>query len=236
MVVLDVSVYSLDLTESEGLGINWNLVYNNLRSAGVGIGSGADLLEPNSLSFTIINPTDQANGSSVLIDALAEQGKVSMITQSTSSTLSGFPVPVQVAEETSYVDEVSTVLVADAGAQTTISSASVTTGFSVTMLPVVLDTKEVLMHVQLSLSNLRGLREFAIGDIRVERPQVDSAQLIETTKVPSNGVLVLHGFQQDRLRSDLRGIGSPKFTALGGSSEADQRRRLIVVTVSPRII
>lgn len=237
-VVLDVRLYAVDLRADESYGIDWNIVWGSM-----GSNFGVDGLSPGAapapgsgnLNIGVINPTSPFNGSSLLLSALSSQGNVSTITTAGVSTLSGKPAPVQLAEEFTYAASVATNLVPDVGSTTTITPGTRTTGFSMVALPIVTRGDELLLQLQVNLSSLRELKTFSAGGMAVQQPNIDSRQLFQTVKLRSGQTLVLSGFEQERLMSNLAGIGSPKFMGLGGSRAAQRTRTVLVLTVTPRV-
>ena len=238
MVIMSVEVYSVDLRNTEHYGIDWNLAYKNLADGwGVNLSSfGPDLIDANQANLSIFDGNSRWNTSQAFFNALSAQGDVSVETTATLATLSGRPVPLQVAKQTGYISEVNTTLVPDVGAQTEITQSTLTTGFSMQFLPMITSPEELLMQLQLNISALRDLREVGFGELRAEAPEVDSRQVQQAVRLRNGQTLVLSGFEQTELRSDRRGMGDPNFTALGGGQESGRNRTALVVLITPRVV
>lgn len=239
-VVLDVKVFSIENTASDNYGISWDAIWQSLGSSVAAniISPGANITDSTGMEFTVVDPTSPFNGSSMLIEALSRQGDLQQLTSATVATLSGKAVPVQVAEETSYLASTQVTLVADAGAQVTRTPGLVTTGFSMVLLPVVTSGDELLLQMQVNLSSLREIRRIgseADGSL-IESPLVDSRQILQNVRIESGQTLVLSGFEQDSIRNDARGVGSAKFMGLGGGRNSDRRRSTLVVMLTPRVM
>lgn len=237
-VVVDVRVINVELSSAENYGINWHGVY---RALGDKIGYAFDTMsqapaDVSSLNLSVINPNSPAYGSNLLLQALATQGDLSIKTSATAVTLSGQPVPVQVANELSYISGSEVSQSALGNVQITRRLATATTGFSMTLLPVVLDNNDVMLQFTISLSSLRQLRQDGVGEARIEMPNIDSRQFMQRVKLRSGSTLVMSGFEQDSLQGDARGIGSPNFAWLGGGSNARRGRTVLVVILTPRVI
>ncbi|OJY94452.1 MAG: type IVB pilus formation outer membrane protein, R64 PilN family [Lysobacterales bacterium 63-13] len=238
-VIVDVRVYSVDLLESESYGIDWNLVWENISGkyrAVTNLSAGPVNADASRLNLSVIDNGNTYGGSSALLRALSQQGNVTIKSSAAVVTLSNQPAPVQIAEETTYLAESATQLVANAGAATTLTQGKVVTGFSMNVLPVVLDSNDVLLQLQLNLSSLRGLREIVSGGQRIEAPQVDARQFLQRVKLMSGSTLVLSGFEQDRINADARGMGKPTFTLTGGSRNGERKHTVLVVTLTPKVI
>lgn len=239
-VAIDVRVYALEVEEGASQGIDWNIIYEKTSGffRSVASSGGNSSVDANGIGFGILDPMDNYSGSTVLLNALAESGKLTIKTSATLATLSNRPVPLQIADQTGYVSSVQTTLVPDAGAQTTVTADSVTTGFSANLLPVVMKNDEVMLQVQITLSALQQLRRIAFGEDgdAIEQPEVASRQVMQNVRLRSGASLVLTGFEQESLRSDDRGIGSPTFTLAGGSRGTTSGRTVLVVMITPKVI
>lgn len=237
-IAIDVKVYNVEFEDNDAYGINWNAVWQTMTSKyqlgfdmTTNIPAGAG-----NLGINVIDEDSNFAGSSALVEALSEQGNLTVTTTASVVTMNNQPVPVQVAEQTAYVPSATTTLAEGGFAQTTITTATLTTGFSMNVLPIVIDKNEMLMQLSLNLSTLRGIRTIGTGETQVEAPQVDSRQFLQRVRIGSGNMLVLSGFEQERLRSDLRGIGDPGFTLAGGSKQSERRRSVLVITLTPRIL
>jgi type IVB pilus formation R64 PilN family outer membrane protein len=237
-VRIDTKVFTLELTDAESYGIDWSGVWESVASKyGVTASSfgNVDPLQAAQVSVSVLDPQNRFSGSNVVLSALAQQGKLATVTSSANVTLSSRPVPVQVTRETGYIDSIQTSLVANAGAQTTVTTSSVTTGFAMQLLPVVLDGADVLMQAQVTLSNLRDLRRIQVGQNAVERPEVDARQFLQQVKMKSGSTLVLAGFEADVLQGAHKGV-LPATILTGGSRSTSKSRSVLVILITPVII
>jgi type IVB pilus formation R64 PilN family outer membrane protein len=237
-VVIDVNLYSVVLNRQENYGLDWNLVWQNVGGRYQVTSSASPEVNPNaaSLALSVIDPTYTFGGSKVMFNALSQQGNVSVKTSLPVVTLSNQPVPYQIAQQTSYIASIQTNLVANAGAQTTVTPGQITTGFTMNVLPIVLDSSEILLQVQLNLSTLDNLRSVTNSGQTIELPDVNSRQLMQKVRIHSGSTLVMSGFDQTENNTDGRGIGSPKFSLLGGSQTSQAKHTVLVVTITPRVV
>ncbi|SUG86685.1 lipoprotein [Salmonella enterica subsp. enterica] len=84
-VRLNVQVLSVSTSRKELLGLDWNIVYKSLRSAGASLNNvSGDIANATSASVSILDSATgnaaKFAGSSMLIKALSEQGDVSVVT------------------------------------------------------------------------------------------------------------------------------------------------------------
>jgi type IVB pilus formation R64 PilN family outer membrane protein len=237
-VLLDVRVYAIEQSSGEDYGIDWSMVYRSLdgRYRIDALGRSDADIDNSGMLVTLMDPTSRIAGSQALVRALSTQGRLSNVTSAAVVTLSGTPVPVQVGEETGYVESSEQTVVPNVGVTTTRTVATVSTGFSMQLLPVLISSEELLLQLQLNLSQLRDLQQFGTDANAVQRPLKDSRQTMQSVRLKTGQTLVLSGFEQDSLRSDHRGIGSPGFQAAGGGRKGTERRTILVITVTPRVL
>lgn len=237
-LAVSVEVYSVELTEDERYGIDWQIVWESLsgRYRGLTESFGETGAQTNAFGIGVIDAAHNYAGSSVLLNALSQQGDVDTETTATFMTLSGQTVPVQVGEEFTFIESVQTNQVADAGIQTTRTLGSRTIGFSMNATPKVIANQEILFRLQITLNNLRELRQAGSGNELIEAPHTDTRQFLNEVKIRSGETLVLSGFEQQRLRTNARGIGSPKMTVAGGSRTGERRRTVLVILLTPRLV
>lgn len=235
-VLLNVKVFSIDFTREDQYGIDWNALYEQAgtkiswaSSAGLsGLGNGSIGLMKGGLDAT------------ALIHALSSQGKVSILTQPSITTLNLQAAPMEVIHEQSYVSSISSSLVQGVGAQTTLNPATVTTGFTMGLLPYVMNNNQLLLQYSIKLSDLENLASFTSGEgqtaATVQLPEVSRRAFNQKVKINSGETLILSGFEQEHLSSHLKGTGSPENQSLGGERDAENKRSVLVIMITPMVL
>ncbi len=239
-VLLNVKVLTVSLSDDNEFGINWTLLYTSLADEyGIGL-SNQSTASPDAISGSInilTGGNSRFAGSSVLVNALAKQGNVSVLTQPSVATLNNEPVPVQVARQTSYLAQVLTTQVADVGTSTSLTPGTVTTGFNMNLLPYILpDDETILLQYSINLSALNDIRRVESGDSAIEIPEVDNRIFSQKVKIRSGETLVLSGFEQSSTDSTRTGVGSSRFWLLGGGKRESKSRDVLVVLISPIVM
>lgn len=237
-VAIDVRVISLELRDSDSYGINWNVIREALNGRTLTTVSTASAapIGVNSIGVEVIDPAYNYAGTNVVLQALSEQGNLSVVYSDSAVTMTGRPVTVRVGEQIGYIAENSQTVVPNVGVVRESKAAVVNTGVAMTILPVVTDDNQVLMQVDFSLNSLRELRK--LGDPAnggVEQPTLTPRELSSSVRVKSGATIALRGLEQDSTRVDARGIGSPVFSLLGGGSNAEKRRTVLLVLLTPRV-
>ncbi|HEY4542821.1 MAG TPA: PilN family type IVB pilus formation outer membrane protein [Noviherbaspirillum sp.] len=231
-VVINVTVLSVNLNDTDEYGIDWNLVYNDLRRT---YNLATNLPVPqvnNSFSIGVIGSSRLA-GSTAVINALSKQGKVRRQTTASVVTLNNQPVPVQVAKQTSYLASMETSVVAQVGTTTTLTAGTVTSGFNMSILPHVLTNGTVLLQFSTDISTLRDIREVESGLSRIEVPELDTRNFLQRVSMKSGETLIISGFEQTDENLDRNGTGKANNYLLGGGYKAGSAKESIVILITP---
>jgi type IVB pilus formation R64 PilN family outer membrane protein len=229
-VVLNVKILSVTFDRTDQYGVDWNLAYNSARLGSQMI-SPADVDGANANVHVLKGPFKD---SSLLVKALSAQGKVSIVTQPSVTTLNLQAVPMQVATQTGYVASVTSNQVAQVGTSVGIEPGTVTTGFNMMLLPYAMADRQVLLQYNISLSNLAKLETFGDKNTgQVQLPTVDLRAFAQKVRLRSGETLALSGFEQNSDTSKRSGVGSPNNQALGGSRYGEKHHSVIVILITP---
>lgn len=231
-VMINVTVLSVTLDDSDDYGINWNLVYNNLRQQ-YGITSSYAATTGSNLFTAGIIGNSKFSGSTAVINALSKQGKVRRQTTASVITLNNQPVPVQVAKQTTYLQASQTTLVSQVGQSTTLVPGTVTSGFNMSILPHVLTNGTVLLQFSTDISSLRQIREVQSGTSKIESPEIDTRNFLQRVAMKPNETLIISGFEQTDENLNRQGVGSARNYALGGGLKAGSSKESIVILITP---
>lgn len=236
-VVINVTVLSVSLNEADEYGINWNLIYNTL-NAKYGIRNTV-AASANAVGFSagiLSTSTSKFAGSTVLINALSEQGKVRRQTTASVVTLNNQPVPVQVARQTSYLQSSQTTVTAQVGTTTSLIPGTVTSGFNMSILPHVLSNGTVMLQFSTDISALRSIRTVTSNGSTIESPEMDTRNFLQRVSMKSNETLVISGFEQTDENTDNSGVGHPGNFLFGGGIKANSNKEVIVILITPTMV
>ncbi|MDV5280076.1 hypothetical protein [Leclercia adecarboxylata] len=182
-VALNVEVLSVGNSRNEDFRIDWNLVYKSLHTAGATLNNATGDLTGGISAGTTILDTATGNaakfaGSSLLLKALSEQGDVSVVTSQSNTVTNLTPVPIQMADQTVYVAGSATTATPDVGATTTLTPGMITTGFNMTLLPLIQETGNVQLQVNFNLSDPPTIRNYTSkdGNTYIEMPYTNCAR------------------------------------------------------------
>jgi type IVB pilus formation R64 PilN family outer membrane protein len=236
-VILEVEVLQVDLRQEQHLGINWSAVGSFLDAANI-----STLVSPTSLTPYSGNTggalTFSRGNFKLLIAALEEFGKVNTAYSAVLTTTNRQPVPLGVTSNEGYLKQVAAGTVSSTGASTgsTLTAGTITTGFSLVVTPMVLDSGRVLLESALSVTALRDLKSFSsgVGPLMnsIQLPAIDEFSTLQRLSVKLGDTLVMTGFEREiLLRDDLdvvRGV-------IPGSQRSKSMRQSTVIIITPRL-
>jgi type IVB pilus formation R64 PilN family outer membrane protein len=232
-VVLNVKILNVAFDREDQYGIDWNLAYNTAPFGG-GLSNATDVAG-SIVSFRVLR--GPFKDSSLFIKALSKQGKVSVVTQPSVTTMNLQAVPMQVAQQTAYVASVTNTAVAQVGALGGIEPGTITTGFNMMLLPYVMPDNQVLLQYNISLSDLTEIADFGTEKTgKVQLPTVSLRAFAQKVRLRSGETLALSGFEQNQNMSKRSGVGSPDNPLLGGVRSGRVQHSVIVILITPVVV
>lgn len=238
-VVVNVRVLSIDANQSNGYGVNWDAFYKNLSSNfGLSLTSntpsitGAGSLALNVLRGKGTNPWADSN---LIIEALSTQANVSTVTSASVTTLNNQPAPIQVGRQTSYIASSSTSITTGV-ATTSMTSGTVNSGFSMSLLPHIIDGDKMLMQYVVDISSLLALNTTTSGDTVIQTPDLDTRNSLQRVMVRSGDTIVVSGFESTENNAKTQGVLGADNPALGGSVSGKRNKNSLVILIQPLIV
>lgn len=182
-----------------------------------------------------------AAGSTALIQALAKQGKISLVTNVGVTTRNNRVAPVSNTRTTGYIKRF------ESRNFTTVESSTVDqddleTGFSMQLMPNILDNGKILLMFRMSIRELIQMNTQTIGGtasnpgVTLQLPEVEERSFMQEVIMESGQMLVLSGFERQSNNDTRYGLGDPDFMALSGSRESNSQRDVLVVILTPQVL
>jgi type IVB pilus formation R64 PilN family outer membrane protein len=220
-VALTIQVWSLNITDNTEAGINLQSLFQN-NDVSVVVGNLASTGDLNTAAATIV--TGKLKDSSAMLKALRQWGKAAQVTSAGGLVMSNQPVPAMAIERHAYLAGMGKSQT-DYSQTTEVTPGEVTTGFSMTVIPHILDQRRVILQYNINLSSLDEMKEFKTSDVTIELPQVSTQAFSQRTTMKMGQTLVLSGFEKES-RDTNTSVGL--FTS---SRKAQYGKTLLVITI-----
>ena len=258
LVTIDVKVLQVSLTNESAFGLNLTAAVNSVSGLNiVASPTMPSIAEASQLNVAVLSNTlaqtatgiantysnDQIQngsmariaGSKALIEALAKQGKVALVTNVGVTTRNNRVAPVTNTKTTGYIRRF------ESRNFTTVESSTVDqdnleTGFSMQLLPNILDNGKILLMFRMSIRELLKMESKQIGAVTLQLPEVEERSFMQDVIMESGQMLVLSGFEKQKNNDTRYGLGDADFMALSGSREANATREVLVVILTPQVL
>ena len=244
-VAITVKVLQLALTDSDQYGLNWTAAFNggkHLKSLGItsAAGLGADVTS--GLSMNILSGDWTID---TAIQAISGQGKTNLITSGTITTLNNKPAPIQVVKTQNYISEITkTNSGSDNYYDISTETKEIETGFTLDILPRILEHGRLLIMFNMTLSDLLSLEKVNIGGSGegkdngsyIQNPVIESRGFSQEIAMKSGETLILSGYERTEDSVDKTGIGNPDNILLGGANTAKRGKTMIIILLTPVVL
>ena len=177
----------------------------------------------------------RAAGSAGLIEALAKQGKVSLVTNVGVTTRNNRVAPVSNMTSTGYIKRFESRNFTTVESST-VDQADLQTGFSMQLLPNVLENGKILLLFRMSVRELVKMSTQSIGEVTLQLPEVEERSFMQEVIMESGQMLVVSGFEKQKNNDTRYGLGDPDFMALSGSRSTSSGRDVLVVILTPQVL
>jgi type IVB pilus formation R64 PilN family outer membrane protein len=246
-ISLNVEVLQVDLSLEHQSGIDWNYVSDSLAKSNTVLTlTGAPVLAgtttPGTFGFKFNNASGGLNGQ-VLFKVLEKFGRVSTAYSSVLTTVNRQSVPVGVLNTLSYLKSITPATTQSTTGGSSLSSGvglvpgEITTGFSLNLLPMVLDSNRVLLQCTISISSLRELTKFSSGSgdaaQSVQQPNIDTFASLQRMTLNSGETMVMMGFERDEARTNQTDVVR---NSLPGSRLITSNKKSTIILVTPRLL
>ena len=259
LVTIDVKVLQVSLSNESAFGLNLTAAVNSVSGLNIVASPQTPLstTEASSLNVAVLSNTlakaatgidstysnDQIRngsmariaGTKALIDALAKQGKVSLVTNVGVTTRNNRVAPVTNTKRTGYIRRF------ESRNFTTVESSTVDqdtleTGFSMQLLPNVLEGGKILLLFRMYIRELVKMASTQVGAVVLQLPEVEERSFMQEVIMESGQMLVVSGFEKQKNNDTRYGLGDADFMALSGSREANASREVLVVILTPQVL
>jgi len=244
-VAISVKVLQVNVSDSDNYGLDLKAAFKgndritNLGFAGAS-GLGAEYTQ--NLAMTIVSGSWTLQGA---IQAFSEQGTTNLITSGTVTTLNNKPAPIQVVKTQNYISEITKTNSGSDGNYYDLSTETeeIETGFTLDVLPRILEHGSLMMMFNLTLSDLIELQRVDLGGSSeetsgqyIQNPIIETRGFTQEVAMKSGDTLILSGYERVENSSNKTGVGSAENSLLGGTAIANKTRSILVIMLTPVVL
>lgn len=247
-VAISVKVLQVNVSNNDQYGLDLNAAFKgndrikNLGLAGAGSTLGADIAK--NLNMSIVSGSWDLD---VAIQALSTQGTTNLITSGTVTTLNNKPAPIQVVKTQNYISEITKTNSGSDSSSYDISTETeeIETGFTLDVLPRILEHGRLMLMFNLTLSDLIELQKVDLsgdtGDDEtsgqyIQNPIIETRGFTQEVAMKSGDTLILSGYERVETTANKTGVGSAENSLLGGSAIANKSRSILVIMLTPVVM
>ena len=242
VVLLKVQTIQVTNNDIEQAGVDIggvvNAVLQKMPNLNFSAGSPASLVSANSGSFGINVLSGQANGTTAIIDALKQYGKVQTSIEMPLITRNHRAIYYNVTNTFSYVSSTTpgTASITGGGGTPGITTSQDQVGLKLMMYPNVTSRDTVMLTMSLDQSVLQGIQSFASGSgsnqQTVQLPNKNGEGSNQEVPIKSGQTIVITGFDKTSDQYDKRTLADGVPILFGGSGKANRERTTTLVLVS----
>ena len=220
-VALTVRVWSLELDDSSGAGLNLQTLFED-GDVSVLAGSLGSLGSPSTAAVSVVK--GKLKGSNSTIKALREWGQATQLTSGGGLICNGQPLPIQAVNRQAYIAGM-TMATSEYNQTSEITPGEVASGFSMTLVPHIQADKRVLLHYNVTLSSLDGMEVIDKDSVFVQLPKISSRSFSQRSAMQLGQTLVLAGFEQSS-QTSRNNVG-----LFNSGRDTAHTKTLIIVTI-----
>lgn len=247
-VSITVDIYTVKFNAEDNYNWNPNVVFKSL-SGKFGINlSGPQApsivsgTNPLNLTASILNTATgglaQFSGSDFAYNALSTLGHTTQVMHETVMSLNGRPASMQIADVEGYLysqTPSASVAVGATPLPPTLTPGSLTTGFTATFIPKVVNGK-IFLSMDMVNSKNNGFGKIGTDTSFIQTPNYSPNTFQQSTMLNPGSSLLLTGVQQLNGKSNHNGVGSSEIHLLGGGRDDNTSKQLTAIVVTAKVL
>lgn len=253
-IAISVKVIQLSITNSDKYSLDLAATFSG--SGDIKSISGSTSAElGDKLSELTMGISSKRWSVDAAMQALSQEGQTNLVTSGTVTTMNNKPAPIQVVKTQNYISDITKTNSGDSDTyDISVDTEEIETGFTMSVLPRILDHGRILMFFNLTLSDLLSLDTVNVsgsksgnnddddddssgGDTEsIQNPVIETRGFTQEVAMKSGQTLILAGYERVEDTVDKKGVGNPENTLLGGSSSADKARTILVIMLTPVVL
>ena len=243
-IEVDVKVVEVTLNNENHFGVDWNTIVKNLKVlnslsvstnfASENFTNGAYLTFSGDASKP--GAGDTKGGIQFVIDALAKQGKVDVVSQPKLRILNNQVAIIQVGSAQSYIDN-STIQVTQTGTITSVSTSQVQEGVTMRLLGNIV-ADQIYLSVTPVVTTIDSIRTITVANTKIEAPQTTSKSIDTLVKVKEGQTVAIGGLITSNHKINKQSVpilsSIPLLGKLFEYSENINNKTELIVFITPK--
>lgn len=247
-VAISVKVFQVAISDEDSYGFDLGVVFKNAGSVKNISASTSSGVEDALSNMSMLISTKHWSVNTAL-HALSEEGRTNLVTSGTVTTVNNKPAPIQVVNTQNYISNITKTNSGDSDTyDISAETEEIQTGFTMSVLPRILDHGRLLVFFNLTLSDLLSLEKVYLTDPPsdgsatkndreyIQNPNIETRGFTQEVAMKSGETLILSGYERVENQTDKQGVGAPENMALGGSQLAKRARRIMVIMLTPVVL
>ena len=243
-IEVDVQVVEVSLNHENRLGIDWNMLAQNLKEFNA-VSMATNFAAQNFTggSFFTFSAESNNNGAGVtdngvrfVLDALSKQGDVEVVSQPKVVILNNQVAVIQVGSTQSYVDS-SKVETTTTGTVTSLSTSQVQEGVTMRLLGNIVGER-IYLSVTPVVTTIDNIRSISSGNTTIEAPQTTTKSINTLVKLTAGETVAIGGLITSYKQKTKQGVpGISKIPVLGRLFEYNQNKNTkseLVIFITPK--
>lgn len=235
-VAISVKVLNVTLNDSQQMTLNVTSVLNFINDKlKMNLTSATPSIEniSSNLNMTLIPGDKHIGETNLIVQALNDQGTTSLVTSASVTTMNNRIAPIQVSTDESYVEKIETTMNSDT-TSVSITPAKINYGFTMEVLPRILDHGRLLLMFTMTLTELEEMGQATGGGTEttttVQLPKIRTRGFVQEVAMMSGSTLMLTGFEQVQSSTS----NAKQLFAL--NNQATRNRNVMVILLTPEVL
>lgn len=247
-VSIDLDIYTVTVNAEDNYNWNPSVVFKSLSGKyGINLsGPQAPAIvsgtNPFNLTASILSTATgglgQYSGSEFAYNALSTLGNVAQVKHESLVSLNGRPASRQMADVNGYLKSQApsaSVAVGATPLPPTLTPGSLTTGFTTTIIPKVVNGK-IFLAVDLTSSENKGFGKAGTETSFIQTENYSKNTFSQSAMLTPGGSLLLTGVQQDNGKSNSNGVGSASNYVFGGGVGNTTTKQITAIVITARVL
>tara|TARA_Y100001960_G_scaffold321323_1_gene395803 strand:- start:34102 stop:35745 length:1644 start_codon:yes stop_codon:yes gene_type:complete len=229
-VTLKVEIINLTVTDKRNLSASLDIK---------GINDKLNVAFGNPLSDVLGSTTENSiafsdGKTSAMLQMLDEIGKATVENNLIAPTLNNMPVPIQLTQNRTYIEQITTEEDSDSGDESReVEVGTVSEGITMTATPKAVG-QNVLLDYSLNLSTIDSIDD-APGDVKIQLPITSTKNFVQKTNLRNGVPRIIATVERNVESAQSTHPLNENLWFLGGSEDVDTKKDILMVVVTPYI-